>query len=55
MRKSMRLINSFIVKHRNEEFYKNLKTFPENCIGKIIALDQNKKTGKLRITKDNIA
>jgi hypothetical protein len=54
LRKSVRLINNFITQHRHEEFYKNFKTFPENCIGKIIAQDQNKKSNKMRVTKENI-
>lgn len=55
LRKSIRLVNNFITEHRNESFYKNFKTFSENCIGKIIAQEQNKKINKMRVTKANIA
>ena len=28
LRKSIRIINNFVCQHRNEEFYKNFKTYP---------------------------
>lgn len=54
LRKSIRIINAFITKHRNEQFCKNMKLIQEGCVGKIIAQDQG-KTNKMRVTKSNIA
>ena len=54
LRKALRKVNCYVVCHRKEPFFKNIKEFKNCVLSKLLAVSEGRHEGKMYLKTDNV-